>query len=579
MTTNPTKLTGGAVLAECLIQEGVTKVFGVPGDQLYPFLDALCTSDKIDFVMTRHEQAAAHAADAWARTTGEPGVCVGTVGPGAADLVPGVYVAYADSIPMIVITAQNQTWKIHPDHGSMQALDQQSLFTPVTKWRTLVNCWKRIPSLVQWAYREAVSGRPGPVLLDFPADVLFCADEPENLETPVLPPYRYRAVTPPVGDSDAIKEAAQLLVEAEFPLIHAGGGVLQSGAAEEMVQLAEYLSAPVTTSLMARGVIPEDHELCFTPGGYGALAAQVEADVVLAVGGKFGDLDFWGKPPGWGELDEQKLIQIDIDPSMIALNRPVDLAITGDAKSTLKNLLKEVTAIQPEKKGIRENLTEDRAAQNAWLNDFKKLSESDQIPIHPLALVQKIRDFFPRNAVSVVDGGNIAIWAVYLNRIYKPRTLLWASDSGHLGTGLPYAIGAKLANPSAPVYCLSGDGALMFNIQELETAARLKVPVIIIVANDRAYGMIKAGQKAVCGSRYYGVDFLDARYDRIAEAMGCYGERVEEPDEIESALQRAVASGKPAVIDVIIDGSVHLDPPDFTTVAAIWLEGCEMPEE
>jgi len=576
MTTQGTKLTGGDVLAECLTQEGVTKIFGVPGDQLYPFLDAICKSDQLEFVLFRHEQAAAHAADAWARVTGEPGVCVGTVGPGAADLVPGVYVAFADSIPLIVICAQNQSWKIHPDHGSMQALDQQSLFAPITKWRAVVSHWKRIPSLVQWAYRAATSGRPGPVLLDMPADVLYHTGDRKDLETPVLPPDRYRAV-PPVGDINAVRKAAKLLVEAESPLIHAGGGVLQADATKEVVQLAEHLSAPVTTSLMARGAIPEDHELCLLPAGYGALAAQVEADVVLAVGSRFGDLDFWGSPPGWGEPDAQKLIQIDRDPTMIALNRPCDLGISGDAQSTLKLLFEEVKKLHPQKKEIRENLTEDKEAQKAWLQDFKALAESDAIPIHPLTLVQEVRSFFPRDAITVIDGGNTAIWAVYLNRVYNPRTFLWASDSGHLGVGLPYALGAKLAHPDTPVYCLTGDGALMFNIQELETASRLNLPITVVVANDTAYGMIKAGQKACYNSRYVGVDFSDARYDRIAEAMGCYGERVEDPKEIIPALQRASDSAQPALLDVIIDGSINLEPPDFSTVAAIWLEGCEVP--
>ena len=375
------------------------------------------------------------------------------------------------------------------------------------------------------------------------------------------------------------RQRAAINREGLEPLLHAGGGILHSGASEEFILLAEHLSAPVTTSLMARGVIPEDHELSLLPAGYGALAAQVGADVVLAAGGKFGDLDFWGRPPGWGELDQQRLIQIDIDPTMIALNRPCDLAIIGDAKSTLKLLFEEVKSIQPEKKEPREDFPDDRAAQEGWLQDFKAMSESDAVPIHPLTLIQKVRSFFPRNAISVVDGGNTAIWAVYLNRIYNPRTFLWASDSGHLGVGLPYAIGAKLAKPDTPVYCLVADGSLMFNIQELETAHRLNVPVVIIVFNDRAYGMIKAGQKACYGSRFIGVDFTDARYDKIAEAMGCYGERVVNPQDIEPALQRAVDSGKPAVLDVIIDSEVNLEPPDFTTVATIWLEGCTMPEE
>ncbi|MFX1533608.1 MAG: thiamine pyrophosphate-binding protein [Promethearchaeota archaeon] len=572
-----TKLTGGDVLVKCLIQENVTKVFGVPGDQLYPFLDAIYQSDKIDFVLTRHEQSAAHAADAWARVTGTPGVCLGTVGPGAADLVPGVYPAYADSIPMIVICAQNQSWRIHPDHGSTQGLDQQSLFAAVTKWQVYISHWKRISMLTQWAFRAAISGRPAPVLIDVPSDVLYEVGNIEDLEAPILPPNRYRGI-PPVGDREAIKKAAKMLVEAKLPVIHAGGGVLMSNAAEELVELAEHLKAPVTTSPRARGVIPEDHELCFLTAGFGALSVQAEADVVLAIGGKFGDLDFWGKPPAWGESDTQKLIQIDIDPIMIGLNRPVDLAIVGDARLTLKRLLKEVKSLQPTKTEDRD-IAEYHAAQEAWLQDFLKAGKSDAKMIHPLRLIQDVRDFFPRDAISVTDGGNTALWSVYLNRIYQPRTLLWAGDSGHLGTGPGYAIGAKLARPDTPVYCLTGDGAFMFNIQELETMRRLNLPIVIVVANDRAHGMIKAGQKLVYSSRYIGVDFFDVRYDKIAQAMDCYGERVTEPAEIKAALKRAVDSGKPALLDVVIDGSINLKPPDFENVAGLWLEGCNLPDE
>ncbi|MFX0090142.1 MAG: thiamine pyrophosphate-binding protein [Candidatus Hodarchaeota archaeon] len=572
-----TQLTGGDVLVNCLIQEKITKVFGIPGDQLYPLLDAIYQNDKIDFVMTRHEQSAAHAADAWARITGSPGVCLGTVGPGAADLIPGVYTAFADSIPMIVVCAQNQSWRINPDHGSTQGLDQQGLFSAITKWQVCISHWKRISMLTQWAFRVATSGRPGPVLIDAPSDVLFEVGNLEELETPILPPQRYRA-PPPVGNREDIRKAAKLLAEAKLPLIHAGGGVLRANAAESVVILAEHLRAPVTTSPGARGVIPEDHELSFLTAGYGALATQAEADVVLTIGGKFGDLDFWGKPPAWGEPEDQKLIQIDIDPTMIGLNRPVDLPIIGDAQSTLKILIEEVKSINSVRNETR-NITEYREAQEAWLEDFIKDGKSDAVPIHPLRLIQDVRDFFPRDAISVVDGGNIALWSIYLNRIYQPRTFLWASDSGHLGTGTGYAIGAQLARPDASVFCLTGDGALMFNIQELETMRRLNLPIIIVVANDSAYGMIKAGQKLAYDSRFIGVDFFDVRYDKIAQAIDCYGERVTHSKEIKPALQRAVDSGKPALLDVIIDGSINLEPPDFANVAALWLEGCQLPED
>ncbi len=573
------KLTGGEVLVRTLLKEKVKKVFGIPGDQLYPFLDAIKRTEGIDFIMTRHEQAAAHAADAWARVTGEPGVCLGTVGPGAADLVPGVYVAYADSIPMLVLAAQNQSWRINPDHGSMQALDQYSLFAPITKWRATITHWKRIPSIIQWAYRMATSGRPGPVFVDIAVDVLYQKGDINDLEMPIVEPQHYRSLVPPIGDLELIKKAAKMLVEADFPLIHVGGGVLASNASKEVIELAEHLGIPVTTTLFARGVIPEDHDLCLLPGGYGAIAAQAEADVVLAVGTRFGDLDFWGKPPAWGEFGEQKVIQIDIDPAMIGLNRPIDLGIVGDAKLTLRALFQEVKKLRPEKQKIREKLIECKEAEEVWLSQFSEGATSDNKPIHPLRLIKEVYEFFPKDAIRVVDGGNTVMWAVYQNRVHYPRTYLWPSDSGHLGTGLPFAIGAKLALPERPVYLLTGDGAFMFNIQELETAARLKLPIVIIVANDKAYGMIKAGQKALYEERYIGVDFIDSRYDKIAEAMGCYGERIDDPNEIKHALQRAVDSKKPAVIDVLIDGSINLEPPDFETVASIWLEGVQLPTE
>jgi acetolactate synthase-1/2/3 large subunit len=313
------------------------------------------------------------------------------------------------------------------------------------------------------------------------------------------------------------------------------------------------------------------------PAGFGAIGAQCQADIVLLVGGRLGDLDFWGKAPGWGNCADQRLIQIDISPEMIGHNRIVDLAIVGDAKSTLSELLKHIKN-KPRAKP-RSEMADCREAQNHWLEDFIKQGKSDQTPIHPLRMVQEIRSFFPRDAISIVDGGNIAVWAIYLNRIFEPRTFLWPSDSGHLGVGTGYAIGSKLAHPDKDVYVISGDGAFMFNIQELETARRLGTPFIIAVANDRAYGMIKAGQKGLYNERYVGVDFVDVRYDKIAEAMGCFGTRVKKPADIAPALQKAKDSGLPAVLDIVIDPDVNLEPPDFSSVASVWLEGCQLPGE
>lgn len=570
-----TQINGAEALVRCLIEEGVRYVFGVPGDQCNPITDAIYRLGGevgMKFVTTRHEQAAAHMADAWARVTGQPGVCLGTVGPGVADLVPGVYPAWADSVPIVVLGAQNQTWRCYPEHGSMQALDQVPLMAPITKWRALVADVRRMPELVQLAFRAATSGRPAPVYLDLPSNVL--CDKLDSEECPILPPQRYRPITAPVADAGLVEQAADILAQAEWPLIHTGGGVLRSSAWAEVIELAEYLSAPVTTSLGGRGAIPEDHPLCLIPSSSGAFKAQAAADVVLLVGGRMGDIDFWARPPIWGELGKQRFIQVDIEPQNIGLNRQVDLALVGDAKSTLHALLESVrTRTGP--KTENPMFEEARQAQQAWLNGWEESAHSDQVPIHPLRLMREVRQFFPRQAIFAQDGGTTGVWAFYQNRIYEPRSFLWAADSGHLGTGVPYAVAAKLARPDLPVYCITGDGSFGLNAMEMETAQREHAPIVVIIANDKAWGMIKGGQKLVYDARYIGVDLTDTRYDKMAEALGCYGERVTEPAQIRPALERAVDSGLPAVLDVIVDVDVHIVPPDLVVLDALWMEGCD----
>lgn len=570
------EMTGAEALIRCLIAEGVRYVFGIPGDQCGPVTDAIYRfggDAGLEFITTHHEQAAAHMADAWARVSGEPGVCLATVGPGVADLVPGVYTAWADSIPIVVLGAQNQTWRIYPEHGSMQSLDQIALLTPITKWRALVADVRRVPQLTQWAFRVVASGRPGPVYLDLPSNVL--CERLDIEQFPILPPERYRATVPAMADAALIEEAAAMLVAAEWPLLHAGSGVIRAGAWKEFVALAEHLSAAATTSQGARGVIPEDHPLCLIPVSFGALGAQATADVVLLVGGRMGDVELWGKPPAWGQPEDQKWIQIDIAPESIGLNRSVDLALVGDAKATLTALLKAVkarTGVKPE----NPQFADAREAHAAWLKQWDEGANSDSTPIHPLRLVREIREFFPREAIMCSDGGTTAVWAFYLNRIYEPRTFLWAADSGHLGSGVPYAIGAKLARPETQVCCITGDGSFGFNAMELETARRVNAPVVIIIANDCGWGMIRSAQKLVHGERYVGVDFCeDTRYDKLAEALGCFGERVTKPNQIRSALQRAVDSKLPAVLDVLVDPEVHGFPPDLEVLDGLWMEGCE----
>jgi acetolactate synthase I/II/III large subunit len=571
------KIMGGELLLRCLAKEGVRVVFGVPGGQLCPFLDAIGRLGPelgVEFVMTRHEQAAAHMADAYARVTGRPGVCLGTVGPGAADLVPGVYPAFADSIPMVVIAAQNQSWASYPDHGSAQALAQVPLFAPVTKWQALISHRQRIPELVQAAFRTTLAGRPAPVFLDVPADVMTAKGDLDEL--PLPPPERYRAQAPGAGDPGLVRGAARMLASAKAPLIHAGGGVLRAGASPELVALAEYLQAPVTTSVAGRGAIPEDHPLCLIPFGYGAIGGQAAADTVLVVGSRIGVLDFWGRPPSWGEPGSQAWIQVDAAPEMIGLNHEVDVGIVGDAKTVLRQLLQAVRRLVPRRSRPPDFLAEAVAAQDTWLAGFADWAGSDAIPMHPLRLIREVRRFFPRDAICAVDGGNSVCWAHYLNRTYQPRSFLQAVDSGHLGVGIPYAIGAKVAAPERPVYLITGDGSFLFNCQELETAARIRTPFVAIIVNDKQWGMIKGDFKSGYCERNVGTDFTDVRHDLLAQSMGCFGERVTEPDQVRPALERAVASGLPAVLDVMVDPCANVDLPDLPILEGLWMEGCEV---
>ncbi len=569
------KITGGEALVRCLLNEGVRRVFGIPGGQLLPMIDAIVRVGKpqgMDYIMTRHESAAAHMADAWARVTGEPGVCSGTVGPGAVNLVPGVWVARADSVPMVVITPQIHTNRSYPFRGSQQELDQYHLMAPITKWGAVVNRWERIPELVARAFRMATSGRPGPVHLDVPVDVMFETREEEQLR--IHPPNRYRPMRGPGAPWDLVEEAAGQLSQADRPLIHAGVGVLRSQAWGPLRAVAEYLQIPVSPTVSARGVLPEDHKLGLIAAGGGALFAGMGADLVLAVGCTFWELDFWGRPPFWGPPEAQRLIQVDVDPGSIGLNRPVDLALMGDAREVLEQLAEAVRQVGPPRESSQWS-ARCKAQEREGLKALEPLLDSQATPIHPLRLIGEVRRFFPPETILAVDGGNMAVWAAMGTCVHGPRQFLGAHHTGHLGVGLPFALGAKMACPDRPVVALHGDGAFMLSCHELETAARLGLPVIDIIGNDRAWGMIKGSQAKAFGERFCGVDFTDARYDLLAQAMGCHGERVMDPGEIRPALERAVASGRPAVLDVFLDASANLNPPLLDLLNSIWLDGCE----
>jgi len=571
-------MNGGEVLVRALLKEGVRWVFGIPGGQLCTFTDAIArvgVRGGMEFVMTHHEAVAAHMADAVSRTSDMVGVCTGTVGPGAVNLVTGVYAAYNDSIPMVVITPQIHSDRSYPFKGSQQQLDQIGLFRPITKWNALVNRWDRIPEMVQWAFREATSGRPGPVHLDVNVDVLFGNGEIE--EAAFLPPERYRTLTKPCGDPEAVGEAVNMLLAAERPLIHAGGGVMRSKAWDEVRELAEYLQIPVTTSVSGRGTLPEDHPLLFLPKGMGAIMAESSSDVVLNLGCTMSELDFWGKPNMWGEPSAQKFIYVDIDPRVIGLNRQFDLGIIGDAKTVMRQIVERA---KKEAAPARERdfIAAYRDMEEQALNAYEELAKSDSKPIHPLRLISDAVEMLGRDGIMIMDGGNTALWVNIAGRVYEPRSYLFAEGTGQLGVGLPYAMGAKMANPERPVYILHGDGSFMINCQDIETAVRLKLPIIDIVSNDSAWGMIKGAQHAAFDRRYCGVEFGDSRLDLLAQSMGARGIRVESPDEIRPALEEAASSDRITVLDVAVDREANLDVPVlFSMIVDLWLQGCDAP--
>jgi acetolactate synthase-1/2/3 large subunit len=426
----------------------------------------------------------------------------------------------------------------------------------VTNWNAGVRQWGRLPEMIRRAYREATNGRPGPVYLEIPEDILRGTGDSGTVD--LWSPAQYRPTIPLAGDPELIAQAAEMLVRAKRPLLHAGTGVSWAAAWEEFVELSDYISAAMTTSLGARGVVPEDHARYFHPLNRDALeAARTEADVALVVGGRVGELDGWGRPPVWP------------DPPQQQVNHPVDLGIIGDARAVLAALLagvKERTAPRGEHGGWAKY----RAHTQAYQQQLEIALRSGEGQSNPGRMVQIVRDFFPRDAITVMDGGNTSLWTASFNPILAPRSYLFTAKFGHLGTGLPYAIGAKLAAPGRPVYLISGDGAIGFNIQELETARRYDTPITVIVSCDRGWGMERSAQLFAQFDGFVECDlYPETRYDRVAEAFGCHGEKVDNLEELRPALERAAASGKPSLIQVMVDPMENLAPPGLLVFSSM----------
>jgi thiamine pyrophosphate-dependent acetolactate synthase large subunit-like protein len=541
-------ITGSEVLAKALHTQGVDTMFYLMGGPMLE-TEAACIQHGIRAIDHRHEQAAAFAAHAYTRVTRRPGVAMACSGPGATNLLTGVATAFTDCAPLIAIGGSSP--RVFLGMEAFQEIDQLAVFKPVTKWAERIYDAKRIPDVVATAFRQATSGRPGPVYIDMPGDVL--GEKIEEDAVKYAAPWKPAPRT--LGDPAAIKEAIALLAKAERPVVLAGSGVWWSDGAAALQAFVEAAGMPFSTKPISRGLIAEDHALSFLNA---RSKAFTEADVVLAVGTRFDWMIQFGRPPRFAA--DMKVIHVDINPGQLGHNRAVDVPIVGDARAVLEQLTAEA-------KG-----TLDPKRYSAWVGklrtlDAEKGSEqdkamsSDELPIHPLRLCKEVRDFIRRDAILVVDGQEILNYGRQAIPTYMPGHRLNSGAFGTMGVGLPYGVGAKVARPDKQVLVLHGDGSFGINAMDIDTAVRHRIPVVCVISNNGGWTADAPWTRPLPKP---GRNLGHTRYDRMAMDLGAHGEFVEKPTEIRPALERAFASGKPAIVNVITDHKARAQTVRFS---------------
>src|SRR5450759_469080 len=567
------EISGGEVIARMLQKEGVEKVFGIIDGTYFGFYSALHRLG-IEIVTPRHETCAAHMAGAYARLTGELGVCMASNGPGVANLLPGLVVEQGEGNRVLAITSARRPSIMCPDRGgSYQCFDQSGVIGKIAKWSAAVSSFDRVPELLRKALRKSYEGRPGVVHVDVPETIM---NGKFKAEIAFWAPHQYRQTEPLEPAPAQVARAAQILIEAGAPMIHAGSGVIHSGAYNALRRVTEMLHAPVTTSWAARGVLPETSPLAI-PMPHVKLNHKVrnDADAVLVLGSRIGETYWWGRPPYRRRASEQKTIQVDIDGDMLGLNKPADLAIVADARRFLELLGDELERRQNDLRlesrrvrvaGYGKAMKEDREGWDKALMDMA-------VPLQPSHIGAVCREVFPEDSGLVADVGNATIWAMFYHHVNVPNTLLSTFKFGMLGAGMAQAVGAAVAQPGKPVCCIIGDGAMGFHPQEIETAVRNKAQVIYIVLCDKQWGMVKMNQqfmlrpfktmlfKHLDPDETIKADLGEIEFDKLGQSMGAYGERVADPAHLKPALQRALASGKCAVIHVDVDPVKHMWAP------------------
>ena len=548
---------GSEILVKCLQAENVKFLWGYPGGAVLYIYDALYKQETIEHVLVRHEQAAVHAADGYARATGEVGVALVTSGPGVTNAVTGIATAYMDSIPMVIITGQVPTPAIGLD--AFQECDTVGITRPIVKHNFLVKDVRELAMTLKKAFHIARTGRPGPVVVDIPKDVSMAKTSfyyPERVEMRSYNPVRK-------GHGGQIRKAVQLLLAAKRPYIYTGGGVVLGNAQAELRELAKLLGYPVTNTLMGLGAMPaSDPKFLGMLGMHGTYEANMtmqHCDVLLAVGARFDDRVI-GNPKHFASV-ERKIIHIDIDPSSISKRVRVDIPIVGDVKDVLQELIAQIKDAQTKP---------DKATISAWwgqINEWRKreclaFKNSTEV-IKPQHVVQTLWELTKdSDAYITSDVGQHQMWAAQYYRFDEPRRWINSGGLGTMGVGLPYAMGIKLAKPDADVFCITGEGSIQMCIQELSTCLQYKTPVKIISLNNRYLGMVRQWQEIDYGGRY-SHSYMDALPDfvKLAEAYGHVGLKIEKPSDVEGALREAIRlKDRTVFLDIRTDPTENVWP-------------------
>ncbi|HKK82890.1 MAG TPA: biosynthetic-type acetolactate synthase large subunit [Atribacterota bacterium] len=540
------KLSGTEIVVECLKREKVKVVFGIPGGAIMPLYDTIDKKSSFTHILTKHEQGAAHAADAYARASGKVGVCFSTSGPGATNLVTGLANAYLDSIPLVAFTGQVISPLIGTD--AFQEVDITGITIPITKNNYLVMDVKDLASTIKEAFYLARTGRPGPVLIDFPKDVQVAKTDFHYPEKDKYSGYRPTLK----GNLNQIKKAAKAIQEAKKPIIYAGGGIINSNASPELQELVKKTNIPVTTTLMGLGGFPENHPLSLGMlGMHGLYCANVsisEADLIIALGTRFDDR-VTGNIKKF--CPKAKFIHVDIDPAEISKNIKISIPIVGDLKYVLAKLNQ---LVEPKK-------------EKEWLEKITELKEKNPLQyqrddqLRPQYIIEKLDKLTKGEAIVVTDVGQHQMWAAQYYQYRYPRSFITSGGLGTMGFGLPAAIGAQFGAPKKKVVCIAGDGGFQMNVQELATVVKHKLPIILIIMNNGFLGMVRQWQELFFKKRYASTS-LDGSPDfaQLVQVYGGKGIRVTTKNDLDTALSEALSGNEFVLLDCIIPPEENVFP-------------------